>query len=241
MMIGDTVYPTPALESLIPLIVPAALTIAVPIAVLPERGAENVIVGGLSAEYAAPPLETVMIPTPPVVAIPTVTATPVPPPPWNTTEGGTVYRNSRIGQFDSINRTRGAQSRPISCDCNSTRCSSWRRADGDNWGARISITTVKNSDISETTVGECCRSSGSRTDAEQRESLNVSSLYQVVIDLFNIGIQNLILRSEQFTLQSVDISFLKLVERSFMFYKLDFKQSISQWEINQVTFFGSCG
>ena len=91
MMIGDTVYPTPALESLIPLIVPAALTIAVPIAVLPERGAENVIVGGLSAEYAAPPLETVMIPTPPVVAIPTVTATPVPPPPWNTTEGGTVY------------------------------------------------------------------------------------------------------------------------------------------------------
>ena len=91
MMIGDTVYPTPALESLIPLIVPAALTMAVPIAVLPERGAENVIVGGLSAEYAAPPLETVMIPTPPVVAIPTVTATPVPPPPWNTTEGGTVY------------------------------------------------------------------------------------------------------------------------------------------------------
>ena len=38
----------------------------------------------------APPLVTVTIPIDPVVAIPTVTAIPVPPPPWKEMDGGVV-------------------------------------------------------------------------------------------------------------------------------------------------------
>ena len=52
-------------------------------------GTLNVIFGVV--EYPAPPLVIVTIPTPPVVAIPTVVAAPAPPPPTKTTDGGTVY------------------------------------------------------------------------------------------------------------------------------------------------------
>ena len=48
-----------------------------------------VTVGGV--EYPLPPLETVIIPTAPVVAKPTVAIAPDPPPPTKTTVGGTVY------------------------------------------------------------------------------------------------------------------------------------------------------
>ena len=46
MTVGATVYPAPALVILIAVIVPAALTTATPVAVVPTpTGPENVIVG----------------------------------------------------------------------------------------------------------------------------------------------------------------------------------------------------
>ena len=56
---------------------------------MPVPGELNVTVGVV--EYPVPPLVRVTIPTPPVVAIPTVVAAPAPPPPTRTTDGGIVY------------------------------------------------------------------------------------------------------------------------------------------------------
>ena len=90
VIVGATVYPTPASVMRIDVTMPAELISAVADAVVPIPGPAMVTSG--ATLYPLPPSETVMIPIVPS-AISVVAATPAPPPPTKDIPGATVYPN----------------------------------------------------------------------------------------------------------------------------------------------------